>query len=333
VLGNIYKEATTRAKMLEVVRSLSDVEFELLSAIDKMQVLHAGNHVLCRSHGTPRLENLLERLEEPGWPSEDELIKNFYSALIAFQEFLKGQRSYFPLEIEEVLKKEETITHFANLPKGTLKDMLEGCFQDKRIIIASDWCNWAIEHRQEPVRAIRTALKKRCQPRYYGLSKLLSFDEGKIENIARGLRGIISLEMGDQYFIDELFIPSTVYAKYVLPALKNNPKRITFKVKDETLIRVLEFIYDKTKELRVEYGNRFRPEFKRPQLIRELNLPQQSVAEFKRTMAPLEGILGRIKRDHSFVLKDKKRKVYCERPSWFLPVKHQEILQRQIYKE
>lgn len=194
------------------------------------------------------------------------------------------------------------------------------------------------ESEEEQEKKILEYVKSLKTPHYYGFGfkPFCDMENAKIEHTTRGLQGIVSIISGRRYYKD-IFIPRHVYEKAIIPALNNQNNTLSITIDNGLLIETLRFIYGKTKELRKKYGNDFRPEFTRPEILKEVGLKKSKLHEFRILMQPLEGILGRVERYNGFIDEKWKSKngrkgwyVSYRLPSWFLSNQHQTILEEKL---
>jgi len=164
------------------------------------------------------------------------------------------------------------------------------------------------------------------KPRYIGLDQRCKMAHAEIDRLARGLQGIVSIKLGSYGQYRDVFVPCHLYEDAVLPALDGQEHRFVRSVAGEHL-ETLRYACDKTRNLRKRYGNRFRPEFTRPEICREFDLGDMALIDFRHFMEALEGVMGRLERHSSFYAGGYT--VYYEQPSWFLPYRHQRMLEEQ----
>lgn len=300
---------------MQFTRTLTEDEVAVLQAVKKW---NQKGHDLSfhRVHGT-NYQNLMETFERER--SIGYLSEKAHCVMREIMLFAQGKRKM-----------------------QTLTKIIAEIFQDDELYDELYKVRWLIDKvkrmqnsgqitPEEDEKEIRSAIRRREQPSYYGYGFkpfIENMKARKINHIVRGLQGIVSIKAGGYRQYRDVFIPLDLYKKVIIPALEDPKHQVVIRVENAQKVEALQYMYEKTGNLRRRYSNRFRPEFTRPEITREMGLSKMSLQEFRQWMAPLEGIIGRIeRRDQISVGYRYNYIVSYNQPSWFLPLHHQRMLE------
>ncbi|MCK4589999.1 MAG: hypothetical protein KAT77_06145 [Nanoarchaeota archaeon] len=308
--------------MLEFTRVLTKNQIKVLDALDKLNS-HQGDRCFSRRSGKnlPRKIQYLNTMSQY-YQKQDYPRVSYQKATLALQNlerFLKDKTSLKPLinSIEDFL---EAIGRERECQDDL--NSLVGIFE-------------SIQRHQPQLnqKKLQEKIKTLLKPHYWNFEYHHQIPSSKVEGVVKNLYGIISVD-GDEHRYHDIFIPEHVFEKIVRPALDDSSHQINIKVEDNLALDIFNYIYARTLELSKKYGNYKRFRFTRPEICREINIKMPKRHKFNDIMKPLEGILGRIQDQESFYPGTKKSSgskycLYYQQSSWFLPLKHQRIIEAE----
>ncbi|HLD05174.1 MAG TPA: hypothetical protein VJG90_05655 [Candidatus Nanoarchaeia archaeon] len=168
-------------------------------------------------------------------------------------------------------------------------------------------------------------LREAVAPRYH-IPSGFGYSALKTDRLMRGLQGLLSL-IFERYHAPfrYLWMPQHVKENVVTPALEDDRSTIVVDVNQDPYETLLKHVLRGSVELRRRYGNGYRPQFNRPELCSALDSDLLTPDAFLAFMKPLEGVLGRIQQSATFDTAHGHCVRYDKR-YWFLPLKHQRIL-------
>lgn len=326
----------THIKEIKFKRRLADNEAYILEVLeghnDEINDLHFH-----RSNGI-NIQRLQRSLEYRGTLSMTPIYKIIANSLIYVYDFIKHK-----INVEKLLENaEEAFQEMTFWQEG--KDEEFHLERGMRLLLSIKNKGEELKNKNydktELEKAMYQHIKELQQPNYYGCGfrQFCGMKNAKIEKIVRGLQGIVSIKAADLGYYEDLFVPRRLYKNFIKPVLENNKYLLSIEIRDKQLIEILNYIHRRTREFRKNYGNDFRPEFTRPEICREIGIKEPPINKFRKIMEPLEGIIGRIERPRFFIKEKWKsrnniKKGYCiyyNLPSWFLPMKHQSILESEV---
>jgi len=308
--------------MLEFVRVLNEDEVTVLQAVEVFNHPQTHGCSFGRRKGM-NIARMIERVDEEAevydsFDCDKEVYRRTKDALVAFQRVLNRKR-------HGVFEKLDAARQACN--GGVSEDRFYDGLQS-----AVEFCEHAAQKApRDDIRALRRWLREKSSPNYhwFKFKTGIGWPDSKIDRVVRDLQGIISIKAGGYGCYRDVWIPPHVYENIVRPAIKDPLHRATVRVKDARQCDALNYIASRTAELRERYGARYRPEFTRPEICREAEIPLLPLCEFSQLMTGLEGVLARVERHTSFSTQWKKKRTYMvnyELPSWYLPLEHQRML-------
>jgi len=296
--------------MIIFERNLTSNQIDILEAV-KVHTSHHDYHFGRCS--VISLENLIKALTPPENDDEDYYIYEYKT--------LRNKALIMLYEVKNFLKSEnlsKLLETVKNVDEQKREDNFGSCSTRYSKLYHTVNLAKSIEKRKNLKEdELHEFIKNWFKPNYTILKTHsgLDWSDSKFERIVQELYGIISIEKYKHYY-DDIFIPKHLYNSKVESALKDEKHRFIITIKDDLHIDILNFIYTKTKSLKSEYGASFRVEFSRPEICKHLDMISMlKQSKFRKLMKPLEGIVGRIERKKEY-----------SKPTWFLSLKHQNIL-------
>ena len=305
--------------MLEFTRALTPNQIEILSLLENS----SGNRWFNRRPGF----NIYKAIKNVGLWRESSFFRRDASSYKRAIEVLEN--------IEKFLKKKIKNSKLLNSIEMYLFEVGRndppGLKPVTRLSGIIQYEGYKMLESDRPDEDFYQAVRNSIRPGYPMFEEQWNIPSSKVEGVASNLQGIISI-WGHFHRYKDVFIPEHVFERIVKPALEDPKHQINIKVEEEIALEIFNLIYLRTVELRKQYGDQYRPRFTRPEICREIGIKMPQAHHFKKKMKPLEGILGQVVDEDSFNVKLKGGKNYSVGYgvySWFLPLRHQRIIETE----